>query len=276
MNLPPLLIAGLACAALVFLYTGGRLIARRTAWTLVQFLLAGLAVALTFVGQTLNAAEDASLYVAPVVGVAIVLMVAGLIFALVQRLRDREAGWNQSSGIALFGVGAFLALTLALAPFTVDLMPEAVHEYTVVTLADQAQGQSQQMASVSAADVPTREQTSAPATTRQFAATPLPTQYVSASPAPTGSAPESPDDEMAEATASLCVGTVQNNLNLRSGPDVSYERILTIPYATLLTIHARNDDGGWLWVDYDETHGWVSADYVVLNESCSALPIRES
>ncbi|MCA9904128.1 MAG: SH3 domain-containing protein [Anaerolineae bacterium] len=276
MNLPPLLVAGLVCAALVFLYTGGRLIARRTAWTTLQFLLAGLAVALTFIGLALNVSAGTSEYDAPVAAVAVILIAAGLIFALVQRLRDREAGWSKSSGIALIGVGIVIALTLVLAPLTATLMPEATREYAVVTLAGQAQDQAQQRTSASSSNMPIREQPSALPEMRQFAVTPLPTQYVSASPAPTESAPESASASTAEATAPRCVGTVQNNLNLRTGPDVTYERILTIPYATLLTIHARSEDGGWLRVEYDDTSGWVSADYVVLDGTCSALPVRES
>ncbi|MCC6616149.1 MAG: SH3 domain-containing protein [Anaerolineae bacterium] len=276
MNLPPLLIAGLACAALVFLYTGGRLIAPRTAWTLVQLLLAGLAIALTFIGMALNAAGDAAQVKMPVAAAAILLIAGGLIFAMVQRRLDRTAGWNQSSGLALVGVGVILALTLVLAPFTASLMPTTTQAYPVVTLADQAQGQSQQMASRGAADAPARERIATAAEVRQFAVTPLPTQYVYATPAPTADAPDSASGVATEASVVDCRGTVQNNLNLRRAPSVDAERILTVPYATLLTIHARSEDGAWLWADYDDAHGWVSADYVVLSESCGALPTRES
>lgn len=281
MAVPPLLIAGLGCAALLLVVTGGRALARRAAWTWLQFLLAALAVTLTFLGLTLADSATPQPMIAVLIA-AVVLIAAGLLLALSQRPRDRAAGgWNQSAGIALTGVGGFLMLTLLLAAGTAALTPAAAPRHTLVTLpeptspAAAAADQLQNAASVHKPGADTREQPITTTEPRQFALTPLPSQYVGVT--PTLPPSDAAADQLAAATAdapALCQGIVQNNLNLRTGPGVAYERVLTIPYATQLSVGARSADGGWFWVEDGAASGWVSAPYVVLNATCPPLPVR--
>ena len=52
------------------------------------------------------------------------------------------------------------------------------------------------------------------------------------------------------------------NLNLREGAGTSYERIVTIPKGTTLTLYNRNSDSTWFRTKYKGVYGWVSAKYL--------------
>ncbi len=61
-------------------------------------------------------------------------------------------------------------------------------------------------------------------------------------------------------------GRPTQNLNLRSGPGVSFERLTTLPVGSRVTVLGRNGDGSWLYVrSKDDLEGWVAASYVDLD-----------
>lgn len=70
--------------------------------------------------------------------------------------------------------------------------------------------------------------------------------------------------------------TTRANLNLRSGPAVSYSRLLVIPLGGSAQIVARNATNTWWKVAYDGIQGWVSGAYVNLpsNLDYGQVPVR--
>lgn len=58
-------------------------------------------------------------------------------------------------------------------------------------------------------------------------------------------------------------------LSLRTGPSVSYARILAIPFGSKLIALGQRD--GWFLVDYEERRGWISGDYVTPSAACDGL-----
>ena len=70
------------------------------------------------------------------------------------------------------------------------------------------------------------------------------------------------------ASAGTCQAVVRNNLNLRAAASADSERLLTIPYSTLLTIAAPTEDGWWQ-VTYDGQTGWVSGEFLDMAGACA-------
>ncbi|MBL8134539.1 MAG: SH3 domain-containing protein [Anaerolineae bacterium] len=65
-----------------------------------------------------------------------------------------------------------------------------------------------------------------------------------------------------------CVVTVNFNLNLRTAPSVDAERLLTIPYTSVLAATERTDDNWW-HVTYEGIEGWVSGEYLTADAACA-------
>ncbi|QPC81306.1 SH3 domain-containing protein [Phototrophicus methaneseepsis] len=278
MNLPPFVAAGIGCAILLFILTGVRFIMRQPTWSFLQFLLAAAAIGLAFLGLTMteidnSMTQDMQTIILAVAGALIVL---GVIFALVQRVRSTPAAptmWAYSSGIALSVTGVIFGLTIILAQVTASLTPETSQTYQEMTLASPDK-QSQPVSFVGRTSSTTNENAETGLSTRQFVLTPLPTQYVY-DPDATPTVVEStgtPNAGSEIVTRTSCSGIVQNNLNLRTEPGMNQTLILTIPYNTYVPVYAASEDAAWLQVDYDGNIGWVSADYIVLNTNgCDEL-----
>lgn len=66
-----------------------------------------------------------------------------------------------------------------------------------------------------------------------------------------------------------CVVTVNFNLNLRTAPSVDAERLLTIPYTSVLAATERTDDNWWR-ITYEGIEGWVCGEYLTADPSCAA------
>ena len=60
------------------------------------------------------------------------------------------------------------------------------------------------------------------------------------------------------------------NLNLREGPGTSYDRIVTIPKNTTLTLYNRNNASTWFRTKYKGVYGWVSAKYLKKSSGSSS------
>jgi hypothetical protein len=72
----------------------------------------------------------------------------------------------------------------------------------------------------------------------------------------------------------FCLGSVNNNLRLRSAPSRDAETILVIPFTTVLELTARNSDSTWYATTYEGQSGWVDGEFLSVGASCAALPFR--
>jgi hypothetical protein len=67
-----------------------------------------------------------------------------------------------------------------------------------------------------------------------------------------------------------------NNLNVRSGPGIDFERLGAAPRTTTLTVTGQIDDCAWLRVSAPGgLEGWVSgsAEFITLAPPCAAIPV---
>ena len=61
-------------------------------------------------------------------------------------------------------------------------------------------------------------------------------------------------------------------LNLRAGPDVTFEILTTMAGATPLNMIARNFDGSWVLVEVPGFTGWVNTQYIAPSTLIGSLP----
>jgi hypothetical protein len=110
--------------------------------------------------------------------------------------------------------------------------------------------------------------------TRLPSATPTPTNtpYILVSPTPNAA---SATAQSSVAQPSDCLGVVNANLNLRTGPGMDYTLVLTIPFSTTLHVSGRNEAATWWFVSYPSETGWVSGDFLTLGHACADLPVRQ-
>jgi len=74
------------------------------------------------------------------------------------------------------------------------------------------------------------------------------------------------------ATATVNTG----NLNVRSGPGVSYNSLTTIGRGTVVTVIGRNAAATWAQVlTATGVNGWVNASYLIISVNLSALPVTD-
>jgi uncharacterized protein YgiM (DUF1202 family) len=79
-------------------------------------------------------------------------------------------------------------------------------------------------------------------------------------------------------SAQTPTGTVNTGaLNIRSGPGVSHNVIISVYHNTVLTLLARNADTSWVKVmTTSGVQGWVNARYILTNYPLANLPIEAS
>jgi hypothetical protein len=116
-------------------------------------------------------------------------------------------------------------------------------------------------------------------------ATPTPSR----TPSPTATRTERP---MPSATATLapfitstptltatlpnpCLATANFNVNMRDFPSLEDSNVLiTIPFESVITIYAPNEDRSWWYGLYEAQVGWISSEYIRLSPVCNDLPPR--
>ena len=84
--------------------------------------------------------------------------------------------------------------------------------------------------------------------------------------------PENPSDKpggQEETTAKKYKTT--GNLNMRTGPATTYDRIATLPLGTVVTPMKFSSDGKWAQVKYNNQIGWISVDYIKLDETSTPV-----
>ena len=70
-----------------------------------------------------------------------------------------------------------------------------------------------------------------------------------------------------------CRLLVNTSLNLRTGPGINYDRILTLNANTVVPITGRLGDNSWWQVRVGTTTGWVSNQFITLYGNCSGVII---
>ncbi|MBZ0295533.1 MAG: SH3 domain-containing protein [Anaerolineae bacterium] len=210
--------------------------------------------------------------------VAGVIVLVGIIIVLIERAKAKP-GWNASQGVMTIGVGSLLLVSLLVGPFVTNFVTQTVSGPVAL-----AQTNDEVPDSVAPSPTATREaivestptfvpmMTNTPApdllteqeTTVNPALDVLPTRYVYTTPVPT----------TVPALMTVCQATVQSNLNLRSAPSVNGQLLLTIPASSVVPVESQNADGSWFYVRYNNQDGWVSVDYLIPNQDCQNLPVR--
>lgn len=76
-------------------------------------------------------------------------------------------------------------------------------------------------------------------------------------------------------TVSSLPGSTSGIVNLRSGPGSDFEVLEIVAYQTPLSVLGRNASGTWLRVSVQGIDGWMSASYVDVRGSISALPVLD-
>jgi hypothetical protein len=257
--------AGSASAILFVLYSSSRILSRRSGTTVLHILFAFSTLSLIFMGLVrAHLASDTPNLNRIALAVAGALFVIGILATLVER---RNHG--QVSGLVISATGVLLGLLILVTPLVVSQIT-TVREQRSSTVAATLQpvvwsaATTEQPSTLDTANSLPQNANNPP---RSFSLAPLPTRYTPITPTVT---------PLAQAEQrSVCIGTVQNNLNLRTGAGAHYELLTTIPYTTRVEIYARNADGSWLVVGYGEQEGWVSAQYIVLDVGCDELPERD-
>jgi len=69
-----------------------------------------------------------------------------------------------------------------------------------------------------------------------------------------------PDEENVFTEAASYISKAENGLNMRTGPASSYAKVTLVPFASQLKGYA--EQGGWTLVQYGESYGWVSSEYI--------------
>lgn len=110
--------------------------------------------------------------------------------------------------------------------------------------------------------------------TRLPSSTPTPTNTPYVLVSPTSGTLVTSESQIATVSPATCLAVVQNNLNLRSGPGLDYQLLLTLPSSTTLDVSARNEASNWWFVQYQAQTGWVLGDYLMFVTGCADLPVR--
>jgi len=80
-----------------------------------------------------------------------------------------------------------------------------------------------------------------------------------------------------EPQATPYVANTRTEVNMRQGPSTSFDRILIVPQNVEVQIIGRNLRATWWQIRYDNTIGWVSAEFAVIedNANLNLIPITD-
>jgi hypothetical protein len=101
--------------------------------------------------------------------------------------------------------------------------------------------------------------------------TPLPTL----SPTPTRERFQTPTPTLTPTLPDPCLATASFNVNMRTLPDLEEgDVILTIPFESVFSVFAPNEDETWWFGQYEGESGWISGEFIALTSACDDLPPR--
>jgi len=289
-----LLVAAGGLFALLFIFiTITRAVQGREKVSFFETLLAFLALTLPLLALVNNNASDPSLMLvnrAPI-GIAALVIVASFVTSLIEWRKSARA-FNQRRGVLGIGIGVLLIAATFAVPLVsrLDLFapmtnPQAVGNAptasdNLVNISETGRGsqpESVQQIPLMATNTPgaiALEVSATPTRLPSITPTPTNTPYMLVSPTPGTAVTTQNESQPVVITERTCLAVVQNNLNLRSGPGMDQQLLLTIPSSTTLDLSGRNQDSSWWFVQYQAQAGWVNGDYLTLGPGCEDLPLR--
>ncbi|MDX2138286.1 MAG: SH3 domain-containing protein [Chloroflexota bacterium] len=283
--MPNLLIAVL-CAVLFLLNIVIKTLLRKERVGFIDLLLA-LVAAVAFVALlTDSAAQENSDTQTTQFILLLGLAIVGI--GAIMKVVEWARGWKQfgTRGMLGIGTGALIALSTFSIPMTAETFiiptptPIRVAQaapQTDVSASSAALATNTPRATVASADAVStdtingvRTPTPTHTPTLTLTSTPRPSATVTATrwtfatrtPLPTAT------------LVTPCLGSVDNNLRLRSEPDREAETLLVIPFATTVMIYGRNEASTWWYTDYEGQQGWVDGEFLTLSAACADMPVR--
>lgn len=128
-----------------------------------------------------------------------------------------------------------------------------------------------------------REPSPLPTITPTYTPSRTPTPTVTRTPRPTESSTPTRVRFVTDtptATATLpnpCIATTSFNVNMRDFPDLEdTEVLIVIPFETVITVFAPNEDGTWWYAQYENEVGWISDEFIRTTSACNDLPPRRA
>lgn len=267
-------IIGGVFALLLILYTLWRTLRQHSGVSFLGLLLGLLTIAPTSIYILRN--EPAGGLPAPVILLAGMLLIAGLILAYIDHRRAKP-GLNKSQGVMTLGVSGLLLASIFIDPAIVDTLAKSTKASAgtpvVISAAESAS------TATGALSTPTETETNvardiaslmtntpAPTITAvptRYLPDPLPTRFIYTTLEPTAT----------HVVVQVCEALVQHNLNLRTESSAQSQLLTTIPFSTVVPVFGRNPDNTWLYIRYNNRFGWVSAEYVIPKSDCQNLPV---
>lgn len=262
-----------AVPALYMLYAGQSLARRpdvRAGALSVLVALVNMAVALCFLIVDTFLRGLAPFLPLAVLASGVAMLAFGLsVYHWVERRRTAFAP-DYSYGLLAAGIGTLLIVAALFIPILPSqLSPRS--QKSLLTLAS-ATATAEMLTTVPPSPTPSTTATATQLPTRTLpqpsitpspTATPTRTHYHTRTPVPTPTA------------SATCEALVNYNLNLRSAPSTSANILTVIPFGSRITVSGRKGDNAWWFVDYNDRWGWVSGEYITLENSCQDIPILE-
>lgn len=194
-------------------------------------------------------------------------IICGLLIRWVES-RSPHYPADRSLGILVAGAGLLFvvsSLFLPVLPGQFNPVTTTANQSAVVGQTPTIGASATLRATPTDTTVPTIVSTATPSVTPSPSPLPSPTptreRYSTRTPTPTAT------------ITRFCGAVVNYNLNLRQSPERDAAILLVIPYNSIVNIGARNPDGDWWFVEYNDVWGWVVAEYINPEQACSRAPV---
>ncbi|MEM6281122.1 MAG: SH3 domain-containing protein [Chloroflexota bacterium] len=241
-------------SALLFIVSAFIAIVRKTVGVnIVSALLLVAATGLLVAVSTLNDGFTVFVMIS-----AIVLLVAGIVLAVLERNATQKIG----HGLSAIGVGVFILAAIFGTPAIQSILGDAAEQNAALDLSTQVS--EARAAATNRSNLP-------PPVADASAVVPVGFEQQTApsvaQPEPT-IAPTPFTFELPTPVPPICNGIVNANLNFREAPDVNADRIDVIPEGAVINIYERDETGEWLRTILDNRSGWISASIVTIDGDC--------
>ncbi len=88
-----------------------------------------------------------------------------------------------------------------------------------------------------------------------------------------GAPPTDPVEPDVPSEPSMATATAEVALRIRSGPDVEYPEMGSLPPNTKVVVQGRNPENTWFLIEYENTKGWIAAWLTTLEGSLDGVPV---
>lgn len=89
----------------------------------------------------------------------------------------------------------------------------------------------------------------------------------------TGAPPTEPVEPDTPSEPGAVTATAEITLRIRSGPDVEYSQIGSLPPNTTVTVQGRNPENTWYLIEYEDIQGWIAAWLTTLEGNLDHVPV---